>query len=282
MADRYLNKVLKGVRVKRCLAVPEVALPLYCRQDCQVNQNEFALQVDGVGSFFVRGGMEVQYSPDPDADKGWVRLYLNGQVLVALLHQQKIISFHASSFIYDRRGIMILGESGAGKSSLTAAFALKGAGMLTDDVTPVLFVRTEPHLKMLHGSIRIRANTAEQLNVGSEKLSEAEAGTQKKYLRVGTAGVKDFPLYAIINIKIGKVIKPEFDEPSLSEKFSLLRSEICMSDILAGMPETEEEYMHQLLEIVRRVRIIRVVRPADIWITDLHDVVEEFLITGKN
>ncbi len=78
-------------------------------------------------------GKEVKFSVEPSADPEWVQLYLSGQVLVALLHQRKIINFHASSFIHDGWGVMILGETGAGKSSLTVSFAIAGAGFLSDD-----------------------------------------------------------------------------------------------------------------------------------------------------
>ena len=61
-------------------------------------------------------------------------------------------------------------------------------------------------------------------------------------------------------------MKPEFHEPAPAEKFSLLRSEICSWEMLAGMPETEAEYLQQLLHIVEQVRFVRVVRPAEIEI----------------
>ena len=76
----------------------------------------------GWATFTCSDGLEVEFTVFPGADPEWVQLYLNGQVLVALLHQRKIINFHASSFIYDGRGIMILGETGAGKSITDVVF----------------------------------------------------------------------------------------------------------------------------------------------------------------
>ena len=68
-----------------------------------------------------------------------------------------------------------------------------------------------------------------------------------------------------------------FINPDLLEKFSLLRSEICSWEILAGMPETEAEYLHQLLKIVQEVNFVRVVRPADIEIQRLHNAIADYL-----
>lgn len=268
---------LPDVTIVETEKVREIINPVFSGGNFLVNQQEFGLCAEGIGNFYVFNGKKVEFTPVPGADPDWFQLYLSGQVLVALLHQRKIISLHASSFVYNGSGIMILGESGAGKSSLTASFALKGATLLTDDVTPIVFIRYVPNIMPLHGAIRIRRHTAVQLNIREEKLRDAEAGTGKQYMHVENAGIEDFPLHWILTIEVGEVSKPLFDEPLPSEKFSFLRSEICMSEILAGMPETEVAYLQQLVQIVEQVKFIRVVRPPEIEIAALHNAVSKFL-----
>ena len=68
------------------------------------SQHEFRMAVTGVGVFMPQTAAGLNTAAASGADHGWVKLYLNGQVLVALLHQRKIISFHASSFMYMGRG----------------------------------------------------------------------------------------------------------------------------------------------------------------------------------
>jgi len=243
----------------------------------QVNNSEFAMQVASAGNFYARDGNYVEYAPSPGADREWIRLYLNGQVLVALLHQRRMLNFHASSFIHNGRGIMIMGETGAGKSSLTASFILDGAGFLSDDLTPVVFRNSKPFIKPLSRTIRLRDNTVSRLNIGDRKLTEAEKGTGKQYLHVERAGVEDYLLSTVLKIEIGNKAVPEFLTPEPMERFSLLRSEICSWEILAGMPETETDYLQQLLHIVQHADIVRVVRPADIEVAALHAAVRNFL-----
>ena len=277
LSEMDLKSALSGVIVRQCLTPHSVNAPVYSGENLQVNQREFAIRVDGVGSFYARDGKEVEYIAEAGADPDWVKLYLNGQVLVALLHQRKIINFHASSFVHKDCGIMIIGESGSGKSSLTASFTLKGAGFLSDDITPVIFKESKPHICSLHDVIRIRRHTALQLNIDKNKLSEAEAGTEKQYLKVSRAGVKDFLLHTILKIEIGEASKPGFFVLLPAEKFSLLRSEICMWELLSGMPKTEAAYLKQLVKIVEEVKIVKVVRPGEIEIEALHDAVSEYL-----
>lgn len=266
------DAVIKRVQVPR-----EVTSPLYSDKYVRVNSNCFELKVPGTGAFFACDGNMAEYSIEPGADPEWVRLYLKGQVLVALLHQRKIINFHASSFVYNGRGVMILGETGAGKSSLTASFALEGAGFLTDDITPVVYSDGDPLIWSLHEVIRIRRSTALQLNIDASVLREAEAGTGKQYMKVKHAGVSQFPLDVIIKIEVGDTDVPLFDQPLPADRFSFLRSEICLSDLLAGMPGTERSYLLQLLLIVEKVHFVRVVRPSEIRIKELHRLVSEYL-----
>ncbi|MBE0674512.1 MAG: ATP-binding protein, partial [Bacteroidales bacterium] len=137
---------LKDVIVEHVIEVPFIQEPSYEGSSVKVSQNEFLGISDGTGIFYVRDGFHVKYSVEPGADPDRVRLYLENQVLVALLHQRKVINFHASSFIHERRGVMILGGTGAGKSSLTVSFARQGAGFLTDDFSPVVFRNGLPHI----------------------------------------------------------------------------------------------------------------------------------------
>ena len=280
MLRRY-KAVLPDVTTVRVQAARKVQNPVYSVDNLQVSQRDFSMQVPGVGSYYVHDGREVEYSVEPGADPGWVKLYLNGQVLVALLHQRKIINFHASSFIYDGKGIMILGTSGSGKSSLTASFTLQGAGFLSDDITPVIFRDGAPLIWPLYSNIRLRENTVEQLKISRSKISTGEVWTGKHFLQVAGSDVKDFPLHTVLKIETGDCSIPEFHEDSPAQKFSLLRSEICSWEMLAGMPETEAEYLQQLLQIVRQVKFVRVVRPADIRIVSLHDAVRDYLGTAK-
>jgi hypothetical protein len=268
---------VKDVLLNETDVVPAVVNPVASGDMWEVSGNEFSLRAIGVGNFYVSDGREVKFTVFPGADPEWVQLYLNGQVLVALLHQRKIINFHASSFIYNNRGIMILGETGAGKSTLTLSFVLRGAGFLTDDLNPVVFRDNGPSIMPLRRRIKIRKGTAEELGIDRGRLTEAERGTGKEYLTLIPESVDDYPLHTIMRIEPGNVLQPEFSILSHAERFSMLRSEVCSWELLAGMPETEKAYLEQLVRIVEEVEIVRVIRPAEIRIADFHGAVKEYL-----
>lgn len=271
---------MPGVTVSQVKKVREITHPSYTGENLSASKHEFYLSVTGVGDFYAADGNRIDYKPAPGADAGWVKLYLNGQVLVALLHQRKIISFHASSFIYKGRGIMVLGETGAGKSSLTVAFALEDAGFLTDDLTPVVFKDEHPYLWPLGREVKLRESTIGELEISGQRIKDAETGTGKLYLHLEQAATEHHLMDVILKMEVGEISSPEFHDMNTAEKFSDLRSEICSWEILAGMPETEADYLQQLVQIIERVRFVRVVRPARIRIAEMHEAVREFLGKG--
>lgn len=271
--------ILPGVVAKRTEKDVALAHPGLVTAEWQASQNNYVLNVKGLGSFYVSGGNKVEYSADPGADPDWVNLYLQGQVLVALLHQRKVISFHASSFIFGGRGVMILGETGAGKTSLMVASVLAGAGFMSDDLTPVVFRDDMPNVWSLSKKVKLRSEAITQLNISNEKLTDAEAGTGKKYLRLEQSAEEYHRLDIILKIETGDVDAPVFRELVAAEKFALLRSEVCSWEILAGMPETETAYLQQLVRIIEKVHFVRVIRPADIGIRKMHEAVRDYLLS---
>ncbi len=277
MAAIKVNYSLPDLKISRVDRLPEISLPVYTGSGMEVAPGEFMMKVPGVADFYVAEGLLVEYVCHSGADREWVRLYLEGVVLVALLHQRDIISFHASSFVFDGCGVVILGETGAGKSSLTLSFILGGAGFLTDDLTPVVFTPGRPCVMPLNRRMKIRSSTAVELGVESGRLTDAESGTGKKYMEIVPVASSEHPVDVILKIEVADVAGPIFEEPSPSEKFSLLRSEVCSWEILAGMPETESAYLQQILDIVREVKIFRVTRPAGIRIADFYESVKGFL-----
>jgi len=74
--------------------------------------------------------------------------YLSGPVLAFVLRLRGIVSLHASAVAIEGRAISFVGSPGAGKSTLSAAFAQRGYAVLSDDVVPLIeegdCVRVQP------------------------------------------------------------------------------------------------------------------------------------------
>ena len=72
--------------------------------------------------------------------------------------------------MYNNQTVMICGDSGAGKSSLTAAFCLFGAEFLTDDVTPMTIIGGKPYINAISDRIKLWDHTLKHLGLEREGL----------------------------------------------------------------------------------------------------------------
>ena len=69
------------------------------------------------------------------ADRGWFRWFFLEVMVYTLLNQDDVISIHAACVARGGRGVLLCGESGAGKSMLAFACAKAGWTYLADDAT---------------------------------------------------------------------------------------------------------------------------------------------------
>jgi len=249
----------------------------YC---VSLNQHEFLLDLEGIGYFYVCNGNRIEIMPYTEATQNVLELYLNGSVYGAVLHQRKTLPLHGSCFKFQGLGIMICGESGVGKSSLTASFCLNGADFLTDDVTPVIFKADKPHIWAISDRIKLWSDSLQQLNQDEKELIRIVPEWGKFYFPMKSEKEELFALDHVFILQVHN--KPYVSSQNLEgvEKFAALRNEIYRWEYLQGMPQSEAAYLKHLIDISQKVRVTRVVRPADIAIEQLRIELEKLILNA--
>ena len=269
---------LSDVTLRRVDAPRRVANPLYADSFWQMNQQAFAMVVEGVGAFYACNGNEVEYAPEAGASRASVELYLNGSVYGAILHQRGILPLHGSSFTEQGRTVMLCGESGAGKSSLTAAFCLDGAEFLTDDVTPLVFEGGRPHILPLSDRIKLWRDCLAQLERDEQGLVPIWEGESKYYFPMEKGAQQSRPLQQVFVIEICKEGNLSHTPLDGIEAFTALRNEIYRWEYLPAMPESEKRYLQQLLEITKQVKITRITRPKNFGVLEMKQKLKHLIL----
>ncbi|MCP9888682.1 hypothetical protein KBY96_12195 [Cyanobium sp. ATX 6A2] len=128
----------------------------------------FLLRFPDLADFEISGDGHASVAhPVPGVSVGTVEhLYLN-QVLPLMLSTQGQLVFHASAVAIDSGVAVFAGESGRGKSTLAASFAVNGYPFLTDDGLVLNRSATGYTVLPSHPSIRLWADSSEAL-IGSD------------------------------------------------------------------------------------------------------------------
>ena len=270
---------VKGVDINITVEKRVIENPSYSDYYVSLNQREFVLDIEGIACFYARNGNHIDVMPYKGADHSVVELYLNGSVYGAILHQRKTLPLHGSCFNYQNRGIMICGESGVGKSSLTASFCLNGADFLTDDITPIVFKEGIPTIWVMSDRIKLHADSLTQLNQPIDELTQIGPDWAKFYFPMKSVSEETVALHHIFVLHV-------HDQPDVSvrplagiEKFAALRNELYRGEYLRGMPESEADYLTQLILLSQHVSVTKISRPAEIPIEQLRAILEKHILS---
>jgi hypothetical protein len=268
---------LKDVTIKITEQKTKVTFPVHSDNDSEINQHEFTLDVEGIAWFYASNGNYIEIYLYEEYNKTTLELYLNGSVYGAILHQRFILPLHGSCFNYNGYGIMVCGESGMGKSSLTAAFCLQGSEFLTDDITPMIINDGLPFLLTLSDRIKLWDDALEQLALQKEGLLKIDTDTEKFYFPINNNKKDLFPLHTLFVLEIHDKMEVEFQEIRGGEKLTSIRNQIYRLEYLLGMPENESAYFQYLVDICNNAKIIRVKRPVNIHIHRLMGLLKNYM-----
>ena len=105
----------------------------------------------------------------PPESADW-RACLLGPVLATICYLRGALPVHASCLRVGHRTIAIAGKSGAGKSSLAAALALRGHTLVTDDVCACSGLAARPVVLPTYPALKLSRESLKALGIASEDL----------------------------------------------------------------------------------------------------------------
>lgn len=187
------------------------------------------------GSFHIRTGREIIVDPKPGADPDLLRALLMGRMMAFLLRQRGWLPLHASGVAVGGEAVLFLGISGAGKSTVAAAFHARGHQVITDDVGAVRFEQGQclicpagPRIRLFDDALDAFAGTTPpgirqwRKSVFDVRREQAQKSIRVRRLYLLNDGDQISseelaPLTAVATLSIHSIIRRErMDEESLS------------------------------------------------------------------
>ncbi|MBF0410997.1 MAG: hypothetical protein HQM10_26875 [Candidatus Riflebacteria bacterium] len=226
----------------------------------RANNNSFEFRANGIARYLVHKGTEILIDPFPQADKNKVRGLLTGIVIAALLHQRGFVVLHGGAVNFGNTGMLFLGESGAGKSSLVSYIQTHGAMVLSDELCilkkdingiimtwPVL-----PHFMLCEDAIQRQRIKANKIQPGDEKF------------RISADSFSEVP------ISISRIAVLQKSSAGLSwrlpgeiEKLKLILRNLYLRAFLNDMDEVKSQIIKFSIDLLNQADLRVVYRPFE-------------------
>jgi predicted kinase len=237
------------------------------------SENVARLTYDPVGSFLVEAGTRVTFDPTTNevVERVITRRLFENQMMGLVLHQRGHLVLHASAVAVDGKAIVFLGQRGAGKSTMAAAFHQAGYEVFEDDTLGVRFEDGVPTVVPGVPRLRLRPQTAETLGIDS--VTGSTFGSDSEKVHVSLSDVPDpAPLAQCYRLKRGEPFA--FEELSLSDKFFNLLSRTFVRGLLRDT-DAAGDHFEQCADVITAAPFQTLRYPETI--ADLPSVVESLV-----
>ncbi|SMC98162.1 hypothetical protein [Sporomusa malonica] len=245
-----------------------ISEPVEKTESYQIAANQFLFQVPGVGCYYVTKGNSITVQPAEHAEECFVRLFLLGTALGALLMQRSSFPIHGSAVVINGGCVVFTGVSGVGKSTLLAAFREQGYSFLTDDVAAVILdADGVPWVQPAYPQQKLWRDSADTLGVNTVSLVPVYSGVNKDKFTIPVHKrfwQSPMPLVAVYELEVGQSQNVTINSFSGLDKLSVLINHTYRPWLIDGLG-LKVAHFKQCAAIGKRVTVSRLTRPEGVF-----------------
>lgn len=242
--------------------------------------NHYLLTLQNVARYHVHGGNEIVIEAMPNSSEEDIRLFLSGAPLGALLYQRGILTFHGSAVETDWGGVVFVGASGVGKSTLAAAMKRRGYCVLADELCAVRFDQEGvPHLFPGERQIRLWRDVIEKMDVNIGAVSSLRPGIEKYALDASNrqAAGRPVPLRHLYVLTVTNRDTLRIETFSGRSKLTILYNQLYACELLKALA-VEKAMIKGLARLASQIEVSNVIRPyGPLRVNRLADLIESGL-----
>ena len=215
-----------------------------------------------VAKYYIHSGTTIIVEPCNNANSHDIKAFLLGSAFGMLLIQRNIIAIHGGTIVVNGQAIIITGEQGAGKSTLTSALREKGYFFMADDVSVIgKRIDTKHIIHPGYPQQKLCRDAMEKMGYNIKAFKRIDEGRDKYAIPVHKSFIKEpIQLGAVFEIIIGEEPHVKIEEITGTEKLKLLLKNIYRVEVshYSGM---SPEYFKNCIDIVKRVPCFKIKRP---------------------
>lgn len=227
-------------------------------------ERDFGFPIINVGKFAIINNEEIVIEPFRGTTKAEIRDSIVQTVMSILLYRRNCIPIHGGTIIINNKSVLIVGESGAGKTSLTTALRKKGYGFISDDLACVE-VKDKPLCMPAFPYQNLCKDTAKNFGYDVKKLKVIDKKRDKYILDVNESFINSpFPLGAIFQIKKSHCKSVEMEEIKGKEKLNFILNNMFTAQITETLG-LSNRFFKNCIEVANNIPCFIIYRPENLF-----------------
>lgn len=237
------------------------------------NRGEICTSIDfkDFARYWIENKSTIIVERKPNGSDEDIFSYLMSLAIVSLLFQREELVIHAGAISINNQAVMVLGDSGAGKTTTTAKFAHLGFDMLAEDVSVVRFIDDIPHVVSGIPYLKLLPETAKIVEQNWDTLTSLYSDMSKKAWTIPNYKHLAVPLKKIFWLQTTEGETIETKEVELEDAFYALAANIHYP-ILYSCYDIDDIATNQAVEIVNQTSSTILKRP--IGKNTVHEIIE--------
>lgn len=228
----------------------------------EAEPNRFLSHFFNVGRILVTDGNAIAYDREGGVDDSQIISLLLGTGLAAAMMQRRMLPIHSCAVLTDKGVVMVMGRSGAGKSTMLGGLLELGLPMLADDVTG-LDIGADGRPMAIAGfpAMRLWEDSLTKLGQKSDGLPKVRNDLNKYYLPVANFHPDPEPIRCIVHLTASNEAETRIEEIDPARRLEVLSRFIFRKNFIDGLGLRRFAF-ERVAHTVNNVRMLRVTRPA--------------------
>lgn len=248
------------------------------------SNNEIWFNIKDIAIYRITNGNTIEFEPYEDADPYFLRVYLTCSCLGFIMLQKDIIAIHGGVIVINNKAIIITGDRGAGKSTLTTALRHRGYPFLSDDVAAITIANK---LMVEHGFPyqKLCKNAMDNLGYDKDKYTSFMSDKEIKYLvpLKNEFIFNSVELGAICQITVDDIDDVEIEEVFGQKKLELIMSNRYRGEFTKAVGGLTPIAFKTILELAKKIKTYKIRRPKNGFTVDKQvELLEEKIKTLQN
>lgn len=221
-------------------------------------------RVTDVAEYLVEESL-ITVRPIADATTQPVKTFLLGSALGYCMVLRKMVVLHGGAVEYHGKGIIVTGESGAGKSTVTNALREKGFQFIADDVCALNENGDKMHINMAYPQQKLCRDAALKMGYELSDLIYINEQRDKFAVRLKDGYLAEGAEFDyLFELQISEDDKLSIERVEGHEKLHTIIRNIYRGESAFQMWGMPPEYMKKCLKIASTIEVYCIKRPAQL------------------